>query len=159
MKRLLLPLLAALALPIEVSAGVDQEIHKRCLEAKDYLGCVKAQTNSPDQNNNVRVITGEMEVTGNMCPSGAAYIDNGYCQKIVCVDMRGHDNRLRGKGWKVCGWQYPAMLLTGQIFRASTDERCPLVAPEVGRNNSCQNGLEEKVIYDSNPPIGMDDYR
>ena len=41
MKRLLLPLLAALALPTAVNAGISDELHKKCLEARDYAGCVK----------------------------------------------------------------------------------------------------------------------
>ena len=44
MKRLLLPLLAALALPTVVNANVDPEVHKLCLSAADYLGCVKAMS-------------------------------------------------------------------------------------------------------------------
>ena len=40
MKRLLLPLLAALALPTSVNANIDAEVHKKCLEARDYAGCV-----------------------------------------------------------------------------------------------------------------------
>ena len=35
MRSLLIPLLAALALPNNVNANVDQEIHKLCLPAKD----------------------------------------------------------------------------------------------------------------------------
>mgnify|MGYP001243425650 CR=1 FL=1 len=42
MKRLLLPLLAALALPTAVNAGVDKEVHKLCKDVSDYMGCVKA---------------------------------------------------------------------------------------------------------------------
>ena len=41
MKRLLLPLLAALYLPTAVNAGISDELHKKCLEARDYAGCVK----------------------------------------------------------------------------------------------------------------------
>ena len=41
MKRLLIPLLAALALPTAVNAGISDELHKKCLEARDYAGCVK----------------------------------------------------------------------------------------------------------------------
>ena len=37
MKNLLLPLLAALALPTAVNAGVDPEVHKLCLPVADYL--------------------------------------------------------------------------------------------------------------------------
>ena len=43
MKRLLLPLLAALSLPTAVNAGVDPAVHNLCLPAADYIGCVKAQ--------------------------------------------------------------------------------------------------------------------
>ena len=40
--------------------------------------------------------------------------------------------------------------------RTSFDKRCPSEQPEIGRNNSCQNGLSEKEIKAaSKPPIGM----
>ena len=55
MKRLLLPLLAALALPTTVKAGVDPNIHKLCLPATDYAGCIKFQT----RNKNTQVIQNE----------------------------------------------------------------------------------------------------
>ena len=45
MKRLLLPLLAALALPTAVNAGVDPEVHNLCKDVSDYMGCVKANKN------------------------------------------------------------------------------------------------------------------
>ena len=45
MKRLLLPLLAAIALPTAVNANVDAEVHKKCLEARDYAGCVTTNKN------------------------------------------------------------------------------------------------------------------
>ena len=41
MKLLLLPLLAALALPNAVNANVDPKVHKLCLPAADYSGCIK----------------------------------------------------------------------------------------------------------------------
>ena len=46
MKRLLLPLLAALALPTSVNAEVEvsENIHNRCKDAKDYVGCVQIMT-------------------------------------------------------------------------------------------------------------------
>ena len=40
MKRLLLPLLAAIALPNTVNAEISDVLHKKCLEARDYAGCV-----------------------------------------------------------------------------------------------------------------------
>ena len=41
MKRLLLPLLAAIALPNTVNAEISDELHKKCLDTRDYAGCVK----------------------------------------------------------------------------------------------------------------------
>ena len=41
MKRLLLPLLAALALPITVKAEIDKETAEFCLKATDFAGCVE----------------------------------------------------------------------------------------------------------------------
>ena len=40
MKHLLILLVSAFILPITVKAEVSEEIHKRCLEARDYSGCV-----------------------------------------------------------------------------------------------------------------------
>ena len=48
MKRILLPLLAVLALPTAVNAVVNDEIHSKCIEANDYFGCVKAQISTKD---------------------------------------------------------------------------------------------------------------
>ena len=42
MKRLLLPLLAAIALPNTVNAEISDELHKKCLDARDYAGCVES---------------------------------------------------------------------------------------------------------------------
>ena len=42
MKRSILPLLAALALPTAVNGEVTNEIHNRCKDVSDYMGCVKA---------------------------------------------------------------------------------------------------------------------
>tara|TARA_B100000212_G_C27236046_1_gene473725 strand:+ start:612 stop:749 length:138 start_codon:yes stop_codon:yes gene_type:complete len=41
MKRLLLSLLAALALPTAVIAEISDELHKKCLDVRDYAGCVE----------------------------------------------------------------------------------------------------------------------
>ena len=61
MKRLLLTLLAALALPNTVNANVDPEVHKLCLPAKDYAGCIKFQTtNKTTQLNNTESSANEV---------------------------------------------------------------------------------------------------
>ena len=41
MKSSLLLLIAALALPNDVNAEISDELHEKCLEARDYAGCVK----------------------------------------------------------------------------------------------------------------------
>ncbi len=46
MKGFLLSLLAALALPTAVYAEVTDEIHNRCKDVSDYMGCVKANSKS-----------------------------------------------------------------------------------------------------------------
>ena len=50
MKRLLLALLAALALPTAVNAGVDSEVHNLCKDVSDYIGCVKANSSNKNWN-------------------------------------------------------------------------------------------------------------
>ena len=44
MKRLLLPLLAVLALPSAVNAEIDLRINERCVGAADYKGCLILNT-------------------------------------------------------------------------------------------------------------------
>ena len=46
MKRLILSLLAAIALPTVAQAEISDEIHKRCLDARDYSGCVRTNQSS-----------------------------------------------------------------------------------------------------------------
>ena len=40
MKHLLLPLIAFITLPNAINAEISDELHERCLEARDYAGCV-----------------------------------------------------------------------------------------------------------------------
>ena len=49
MKRLLLPLLAALALPTAVKGEIDPKVRKACLPAADFEGCVNAYTNPKEK--------------------------------------------------------------------------------------------------------------
>jgi len=46
MKSLLLPLLATIAFPTAAQAEISDEIHKRCLDARDYSGCVRTNQSS-----------------------------------------------------------------------------------------------------------------
>jgi len=50
MKRLLLPLLAALALPTAVNAEISDKVHERCKDAKDYVGCVQMMSGQKKKN-------------------------------------------------------------------------------------------------------------
>ena len=72
----LLRLLASIVLispigPIAVAGDVAAEIHKLCIKAVDYRGCVEAQAGTP-------------QYLGNKCPSNHAYIGDGYCQRVYC---------------------------------------------------------------------------
>ena len=60
MKRLLLSLIAALALPTAVNAEVTDEIHNRCKDVSDYMGCVNANKAKPKEQANpiIRINTG-----------------------------------------------------------------------------------------------------
>ena len=50
MKRLLLLLLAALAVPTAVNANVDPKVAEMCMKAVDFQGCVAAMTgNKPNE--------------------------------------------------------------------------------------------------------------
>ncbi len=58
MKRLLLPLLAAITLPSAVNAEkIDPEIVKTCMKAVDFQGCVNAMTGKSSNNNDIEVKT------------------------------------------------------------------------------------------------------
>ena len=50
MKRLILPLLAALALPTGVNAEVNPKVHNLCKDVSDYMGCVKANSKNNSWN-------------------------------------------------------------------------------------------------------------
>ena len=54
MRKILLPLLASIALPTAVNANananVDPKIAEFCLKAADFAGCVKTMTGEPTQN-------------------------------------------------------------------------------------------------------------
>ena len=60
MKRLLLPLIALLSLPISSKAELDPNIHKLCLPATDYAGCIEFQTKSKK----TKVIQNETSING-----------------------------------------------------------------------------------------------
>tara|TARA_Y100000991_G_scaffold181613_1_gene144552 strand:- start:165 stop:1154 length:990 start_codon:yes stop_codon:yes gene_type:complete len=56
MKRFLIPLLAALALPNAVNANIDPKVAEICMKATDFQGCVKSM--SGQKNNNLSIKSG-----------------------------------------------------------------------------------------------------
>ena len=106
MKRSLLILIASIALPNAAYANVSLEVHKLCLPAADYAGCVKTMTGNSGQN---RVIMdqGVSLSEGNACPEGYAYKGGGTCQKVECygsglfLTIGGANNPILKKyGWR-----------------------------------------------------------
>lgn len=137
--------LPLIAIPTLSKAQVNPEIHNLCVAAKDYLGCVKAMKGDSTSSERQTVDIDMIRSTGNRCPSTMAYTGAGYCEKVICIpNYRGHDYRLGGKGWSCKGGM--TLQFTGTPIRATTDERCSLTEPEIGKNNSCQNGLSEDEI-------------
>jgi hypothetical protein len=88
MQRLLIAAVAVL-IAVPAVAQVDPKVHKLCIEAKDYAGCVKTMTQGvkgeQDSTSTVRIVEGERELTGNSCPENMAYAGAGWCSDIDCV--------------------------------------------------------------------------
>ena len=134
---------------------VDQSIHKLCLEAKDYAGCVRAMKG--DTSTRLIKSQGADIAEGNRCPASYAYIGGGNCQRVQCYypttmagGERGHDPIVAGKAnWKCKGmslFTYAGVLrLTGANARASIDPNCPPGEPHIGYNSTCQK-----------PPLGWE---
>ena len=169
---LVLSLTAFGALP--ALAEVDPKTHKLCLEAKDYLGCVKAMKGETSSETVIRQVQqqGASITEGNSCPAQHIYSGGGYCQRVTCVKRglfgRGHGENLGGKGISCKGGAELTWDNTHQPIRASFNKDCPNYEPEVGYQSTCtqalaqgyvrqltlgykrdENGLIEKVFKDS----------
>ncbi len=147
MKRIGLTVLSLSFLTIGAHAAPPQEVIDQCMKASDFEGCVKVMTGQTDagQETKITVDLDKIRSTGNMCPSTHAYTGAGYCQEVKCFrNPSGHESRLGGKGWSCKGGL--TMQFVGQPIRATTDERCPLEEPDIGKSNSCVNGLSEQEI-------------
>ena len=140
MRILLAPLLLAVSLP--AFAEVDSKIHKLCIEAKDYAGCVRAMKGE--------IIPSEKTGAGNKCQTQFAYIGNGNCQRVGCrygwwLTGSGNNNAIvAGKSdWK-CPRQFRnGVFLTGALILEEVapigfDSECPEIEPDVGWNSSCE---------------------
>lgn len=117
MKILLVPLLLAVSLP--AFAEVDPKIHKLCIEAKDYAGCVRAMKGDTMPSTRVINSQGADIAEGNQCPSGWAYVGGGNCQQVKCEYDKvnglgfseGHDQRVAGKA----NWNAKDLSGMGQV--------------------------------------------
>ena len=143
MRILLAPLLLAASLP--AFAEVDSKIHKLCIEAKDYAGCVRAMKGETIPTSRQINSQGADIAEGNTCPAGYAYVGGGNCQNVICVEGRftgwKNDERLAGKGWecgKIMGVFRLSMTVGNMVLRTSTNSKCPLGEPENGYNSTCQ---------------------
>ena len=131
---------------IPALAEVDAKTHKLCLEAKDYLGCVKAMRGETMPTSRVINSQGADMAEGNKCPSMFAYIGGGNCQEVKCgASSYGNDERLGGKNWyckrrPVFGRN--SLYLGDKIVRASYSDECPPGEPGIGFNSTCEMGDE-----------------
>ena len=152
MRRLLI--LAAIALATSSCArnsaqgSIDSEVHKMCLQAKDYIGCIKAQSG---QSNSIEVFNnpGTASARGNSCSAGYAYIGNGYCREVQCIDRtatsRGNDQIISGKKWRCKNEFFStySLNLGAEQTRGGNDSSCPAGEPKIGWTSTCEEPYEE----------------
>ncbi len=141
MKILLVPILLAASLP--AFAEVDPKIHKLCVEAKDYSGCVKSMKGETSTETTVNQIQrqGANLTEGNMCPAQHVSSGGGYCQRVTCISRgiygKGHAKGLGGKGLRCSGGAELTWDNNHQPVRASFDKRCPPGDLDIGFENTC----------------------
>ena len=144
-----------------VAQAVDAKIHKLCIEAKDYAGCVKAMTGSTSENR-LTVDQGKAEISGfNSCPTGYRYKGNGYCGEVVCKDagmwfvgkhnpmLAGKDSWCKGSGLGSGG----RLDFTGDTVRASFDPACPDTELMPGWQSTCSQAKGPHQKGDGREPV------
>ena len=159
MRRLVViaSLLLGFGFGIKAHAGIDPAVHLSCKEARDYQGCVAAQTGvkAGATTTNIQTnIDGGIQVAGNSCPEGYAYIGGGYCREVICINRIGsHNQILGGKKWSCeryrSGWLSMLLELDGPPLRATSNSSCPTGEPEIGWTNTCEKndpGTKEAVL-------------
>ena len=136
MKRLLLPLISALTLSTAVHAEISDELHKKCLEARDYSGCVKTNK-KPSQKKDKQISgigirlflnsdTAELTIQTVINDSPAASADIQPNDVIIKID---------GKSTKGMGIQKAVSLIKGP-----TDKPIKLVLSRIN-----EAGKKEKI--------------
>ena len=145
MKILLAPLLLAVSLP--AFAEVDSKIHKLCIEAKDYAGCVRAMKGETSTETTVNQIQrqGANLTEGNLCPVEHRSSGGGYCQRIICVKAGlfgyGHSQGLGGIGNSCRGGTQLTWDNNHQPIRASFDKNCPPGDLDIGFASTCSQAV------------------
>jgi len=158
MRRLLLATTAICAGGAVAQTSVDPSIHKLCIEAKDYAGCVRAMKGEAEPKTRIIQSQGADLVEGNSCPAGFAYVGGGNCQEVKCsynssgFNALGHDSLIAGLkdkdgkdvwGCKYSFWHGAGVLrLTGGILRTSQNDDCPPGEPQRGYSNTCQTAIK-----------------
>ena len=145
MRRLLVALAALSAGTALAQGQVDPAIHKLCIEAKDYAGCVRAMNGESNPSTRVIQSEGASLAEGNACPAGYAYRGGGVCKEVICV-MQGFNDPLLSDRNHACGnadfwstgWIGRMILAWGpDTTRTFNDENCPPGVPEVGWTSTC----------------------
>ena len=142
---------------------VPTDIHKACLEARDYNGCVQAMLGTGliggdpshrtvDQTNR----PGLLAEMGNQCPAGYAYAGGGRCRQVVCRPMGifgKNEPQLAGKGHSCKGKNREygiggrGSLRWGDNYtNASINPSCPLIEMGMGDPNSCYTARKTGMI-------------
>ena len=113
-KRLLLTLIASMALTNPANAGISDELHEKCLEARDYAGCVRTNKKlSPKKDEKMSGIgirlflnsdTAELTIQSVMNDSPAAAADIKPNDVIIKID---------GKSTKGMGLKEAVSLIKG----------------------------------------------
>lgn len=162
MRRSLLVVFLMGVTPVMAQVQVDPSIHKLCIEAKDYAGCVRTMKGESLPASRVINSQGADISEGNQCPKGAAYVGGGNCQQVECeytsstaVRSLGHDQLIAGlkdnKGKDVWSCPYKFLMgagrlrLSGAVLRTTVNTNCPLVEPQPGFNSSCQTADKDFV--------------
>lgn len=145
MKKVLASVVVAgMALPAPLLAEVDPKIHKLCIEAKDYQGCVKAMKGESENKTTViqENVDAGKRVSGNSCPHTYAYFGAGWCRQVYCTLGLGfgkHDPTLAGKGMSCPSGQVLRWTSTaGKVVQATIDPNCPDTQLDIGWQSTCQ---------------------
>ena len=145
MKRLLATAIALSTLgAIPAIAEVDAKTHKLCLEAKDYVGCVRAMSGDLTPSQRVINVQGASETEGNSCPDGMAFAGGSTCNSIKCVvSYKANQSQLilKDKGWK-CKKHFtqihPNVPVYGDVSeRTYVNPECPMIKLKLGYNSTC----------------------